>query len=110
MKTTWQMAGLVWLLVLARGEAQFGGPGRPDRDGRPGPWDNDVLVYRVRDDGRSEQLASFPRAGVPTVALLKNGKLIAAFQHFPKDDERNFDRVAVAFSSDQGRAWSQPEP
>jgi hypothetical protein len=110
MKATWQMAGLVLLLVLARGEAQFGGPGRPDGDGRPGPWDNDVLVYRMSNDGRSERLATFARAGVPAVARLKSGKLIAAFQHFPKDDDRNFDRVAASFSSDEGQSWSQPEP
>src|SRR5262245_30827577 len=110
MKATWRMAWLIWLLVLTRGEAQFGGQGRPDVEGRPGPWDNDVLVYRVGDDGRTERLATFARAGVPTVARLKSGKLIAAFQHFPQDEDRNFDRVAVSFSSDEGQSWSQPEP
>jgi hypothetical protein len=39
----------------------------------------------------------------------KDGRLLAAFQHFPKDDERNFDRVAVAFSKDEGVSWSKPE-
>jgi len=109
MKPIWQRVGLIWLLLQACAEAQFGGQARPDREGRPGPWDNDVLVYRVGEDGRSERLASFPRAGVPTVARLKNGQLIGAFQHFPRDDERNFDRVAVAFSRDEGRTWSEPE-
>jgi hypothetical protein len=55
-------------------------------------------------------MATFERAGVPTVARLNHGRLIAAFQHFPRDDDRNFDRVAVVFSWDEGQSWSEPEP
>lgn len=92
-----------------------GEPGRrPDAGGgvanRPGPWDNDVLVYRMGTNGASEKLATFERAGVPTLARLEDGRFIAAFQHFPKDDSRNFDRVAVRFSGDEGRTWTVPEP
>jgi hypothetical protein len=87
----------------------FNPVGRPDRD-RPGPWDNDVLVHRVSTDGRAEKLATFERAGVPTVARMKDGRLIAAFQNFPADDNRNFDHVAVRFSGDEGRTWSASEP
>lgn len=83
--------------------------GRPDPT-RPGPWDNDVVVYRVGRDGQRARLAVFERAGVPTVARLKDNRLIAAFQHFPPDASRHFDRVAVRFSSDEGRAWSPAEP
>ncbi|MBI5693317.1 MAG: hypothetical protein HZC55_24830 [Verrucomicrobia bacterium] len=81
----------------------------PDHSG-PGPWDQDVLVYRVEAGGRSEPLATFARAGVPTVARLRDGRLLAAFQHFPADDDRHFDRVAVCFSSDEGRTWTAPRP
>jgi len=84
-------------------------PGRPDKN-RPGPWDNDVLVYRVGEDGRAEKLATFDRAGVPTLARLNDGRLLSAFQHFPKDDNRNFDRVAVRFSRDEGRTWTDATP
>lgn len=85
---------------------------QPDSQRRnaPGPWDNDVLVYRLAADGHSEKLATFGRAGVPTLARMRDGRLIAAFQHFPADDDRNFDRVAVCFSSDEGRSWTKPEP
>jgi hypothetical protein len=69
-----------------------------------------VIVYCAGADGKVEKLATFERAGVPTVAKLKDGRLMAAFQNFPKDDTRNFDRVAVRFSSDEGRTWSAPEP
>jgi len=109
MRNRWCVAWALWLILVAGGKAQFRGPARPDREGRPGPWDNDVLVYRVSDEGRSERLATFPRAGVPTVARLKDGRLIAGFQHFPSGDDRNFDRVAAAFSRDEGQSWSQPE-
>ena len=86
----------------------FNPQGRSNRD-RPGPWDNDVLVYRISPDGRTEKLATFPRAGVSTVARLKDGRLIAAHQHFPADNDADFDKVAVHFSADEGRTWTQPE-
>ncbi|MBM3829313.1 MAG: hypothetical protein FJ406_02115, partial [Verrucomicrobia bacterium] len=84
------------------------GPASP-RTNQPGPWDNDVLVQRL-GPGQPQPLATFPRAGVPTLARLADGRLIAAFQHFPSDNNRNFDRVAVCFSSDEGRTWTKPEP
>lgn len=81
----------------------------PDRS-KPGPWDNDVIVIRIGTDGSQERLGTFERAGVPTAARLQDGRLIAAYQAFPADDDRNFDRVAVSFSTDEGRTWSSPEP
>jgi hypothetical protein len=67
-----------------------------------------VLVYRIGPDGQIEKLATFPRAGVPTVARLKDGRLIAAHQHFPADNDEDFDTVAMHFSADEGRTWTQP--
>ena len=83
-------------------------PGRPPA-GTPGPWDNDVVVYRVAATGQSTKLATFPRAGVPTMARLKDGRLIAAHQHFPADSDADFDKVAVHFSSDEGVTWTPPQ-
>jgi hypothetical protein len=71
----------------------------------PGPWGNDVLVYRMGRDGKVTQVATLERAGVPTIAPAKDGRLIAAHQHFPENDEATFDKVAVRFSSDDGKAW-----
>jgi hypothetical protein len=67
-----------------------------------------VLFYRASAGGNLEKLATFERAGVPTVARLKDGRLIAAHQHFPENDRENFDQVAVHFSSDEGRTWTAP--
>ena len=75
---------------------------------RPGPWDHDVLIYRVRLNGVPEQMGKFERAGVATVTRLRDGRLIAAHQHFPEDNEVDFDKVAVRFSSDEGRSWGPP--
>jgi hypothetical protein len=85
------------------------GPGLAERRIRPGPWDNDVLVSRVTLDGRIEKFGTFERAGVPTLARLKDGRLIAAHQHFPEDADADFDKVAVRFSSDEGRTWTAPK-
>ena len=85
------------------------GPADEARGGRPGPWDQDVLVFRIERDGKAEQVATFARAGVPTVARLADGRLIAAHQHFPADLGPDFDKVAVHFSTDEGRTWSEPQ-
>ena len=76
---------------------------------RPGPWDNDLLVYRISPDLEATRVTSFPRGGVPTLARLKDQRLIAAHQYFPESDAENFDKVAVRFSSDEGKTWSGPE-
>ena len=83
-------------------------PGRP-MAGQPGPWDSDVLVYRSGPDGKVEKLATFERAGVPTIARLKDGRLIVAHQHFPENAPADFDKVAVRFSADAGRTWGEPK-
>jgi hypothetical protein len=93
------------LACVASAVAFQGGPGRPPA-GTPGPWDNDVVVYRADRNDRVEQLATFPRAGVPTVARLSDGRLIAAHQYFPENDDAAFDKVAVRFSADAGRTWT----
>ncbi len=103
---------LIFALLLAISASAQLPPGSPNRrpdTNRPGPWDNDVIVYRVASGAAPEKLATFARAGVPTVARLTDGRLIAAFQNFPADDDRHFDRVAVRFSSDEGRSWSKTE-
>lgn len=85
------------------GQAPRQGP--PDRT-RPGPWNNDVVVHRVARDGGSVPLFTFARAGVATVTRLSDGRLIAAHQHFPEDNDTDFDKVAVRFSSDEGATWT----
>jgi hypothetical protein len=100
---------LCLLTHLLSAGAPADGPRQIDLN-RPGPWDNDVLVYRLGTNAAPEKLATFERAGVPTLARLKGGRILAAFQHFPSDDERNFDRVAVRSSTDEGQTWSAPQP
>lgn len=74
-----------------------------------GPWNRDVIVYRVSASGAVEKAATFERAGVPTIARMKDGRLIAAHQHFPESDRENFDKVAARFSNDEGRTWTAPQ-
>ena len=65
----------------------------------------DVIAYRVSASGAVEKVATFERAGVPTIARMKDGRLIVAHQHFPENDRESFDKVAVHFSSDDGKTW-----
>lgn len=100
------------------GTPNFRSPRRPDNfnpqpppqhfDG-DGPWNRDVIVYRASVSGAVEKAATFARAGVPTIARLKDGRLIAAHQHFPENDPENFDKVAARFSGDEGRTWTAPQ-
>jgi hypothetical protein len=64
------------------------------------------LVLRLAKDGTTGTIATFPRAGVPTLARLADGRLLAAHQHFPEHDDAAFDTVAVHTSSDEGVTWS----
>jgi hypothetical protein len=97
------IAAVVFAALAAFGQRQQGQPGEP------GPWDRDLLVLRVGPDGKVEQLATLPRAGVPTLARMKDGRLIAAHQYFPESDAANFNKVAVRFSEDEGRTWTPPQ-
>lgn len=101
-------AMIMLAVALPAGHAARGQPPL-SREGMPGPWNNDVLAYRVSPDGEVAQTATFERAGVATIARMKDGRLIAAHQHFPEKDEANFDKVAVRFSSDEGKAWTEPQ-
>jgi hypothetical protein len=106
-RVAFALLGLSWISLSGLAQQPFDGQGRPNRS-QPGPWQNDVLVFRVSRDGGREPLATFPRAGVPTLARLPDGRLIAAHQHFPDDNDADFDKVAVRFSSDMGRTWTDP--
>jgi hypothetical protein len=95
--------------ILSAAQAPPQKPPPPaERRNRPGPWDQDVLVHRIDTNGISTRMAVFDRAGVPTLCRWKD-RLIAAHQHFPENDQPNFDKVAVRFSSDEGRTWSAPQ-
>jgi hypothetical protein len=99
------LAGVALFIHSVSAQQPFDAAGRPNRS-QQGPWNNDVLVYRVASDGTTGHLATFPRAGVPTAARLADGRIVALHQHFPEDDDANFDKVAAHFSSDEGRSWT----
>lgn len=81
-------------------------PARQEERPQNGPWNNDVIVYQAKDDGTVTRLAEFERAGVPTLNRMPDGRLIAAHQHFPENDPASFDKVAIHFSSDEGKTWT----
>ena len=80
-------------------------PGLP----RMGPWNNNLELARSRDGKTFSQSTTFvERAGVPCLTQDAEGRLIAVFQWFPMDRRDDFDRIAVAFSRDQGATWTEP--
>lgn len=85
--------------------SQASAPKLPRTDG-PGPWDHDIVVYRMCPPQPPQKLATFPRGGVATAARLADGRIAVAHQHFPENDPDNFDKVAIRFSRDEGRTWS----
>jgi hypothetical protein len=98
---------VVAALAAAQPVAPGGNAGaRPAPQRGPGPWDRDVLIYRASAAGEVEKLGLFERAGVPTLARMADGRLIAAHQHFPENAPDDFDKVAIHFSSDEGKTWT----
>jgi hypothetical protein len=112
-----RISALIALVAAFASHAQTpprpNGPGGPptaaERAARGGPWDQDIVVYRVPQSGRPELLTKFERAGVATAARLGDGRLAIAHQHFPASNEADFDKVAVHFSRDEGASWSAAE-
>jgi hypothetical protein len=100
------LAPVVLLLFPVVASAQQGPPPIPGQG--PGPWNNDVQLYRVWPDGSGDVLANFERAGVASLIRLADGRLMAAHQWFPDNDPASFDKVAVRFSADDGVTWSAP--
>ena len=92
----------------SRGPNNFNPQPPPHNSSAEGPWKRDVIAYRASDKGNIEKVATFERAGVPTIARMKDGRLVVAHQHFPENDQASFDKVAVRFSSDDGSTWADP--
>src|SRR6185503_7511953 len=51
---------------------------------------------------------TFEGGGAPTIARLKDGRIMFAHQHFPQNGRVNHDQMSVRFSSDEGRTWTAP--
>jgi len=56
--------------------------------------------------GAPELIRTFPRGGVATAARLGDGRLAVAYQCFPENNEADFDKVAIHFSANEGRNWT----
>lgn len=75
-----------------------------------GPWNGD-LVLAYSEDGftftQGERLTQY--AGVPNLLYTSQGKLIATFQYFSREDESMYDVIAYSVSEDEGKTWSDVE-
>lgn len=77
---------------------------------RPGPWDHDLCILKSTDGlhfGRRQQFVA--GGGVASVVRDAKGRLIAAFQWFPRQKREDFDRVAVKVSTNEGKTWTDPQ-
>jgi hypothetical protein len=76
-----------------------------------GPWDNRLVVSRSEDGARFSRTGVVVAAagGVPDLAYDAQGRLVAIFQYFPDEPEEEFDRIAAAFSMDEGQSWTRPQ-
>jgi len=104
------------LQVLRRGQLPAAEPGNAGRRHGPnrrqsGPWDNDLYIAESADGLRFGRQQRFVEGGgVASVVRDAKGRLIAAFQWFPRERSGGFDRVAVKMSTDEGKTWSPPQP
>lgn len=74
-----------------------------------GPWSRNLSIATSTNGTTFATATTFvERAGVPSVIRDANGRLIAAFQWFPENDTA-WDKVAVAYSDDDGATWSEPQ-
>ena len=74
-----------------------------------GPWNNDLDFYESDDGLRFKKSGLFSeRGGVPTMAKLRDGRLLAMFQWFPVDRRESFDQIAATIGSSDGVTWSAP--
>ncbi len=81
----------------------------PPPSGNP-PWNNDLVIARSKDGFRFDTASTWTEAGgVPNVVRDAKGRLIAAFQWFPRMPRESFDRIAIRTSSDEGRTWTEPK-
>ncbi|MBI4612229.1 MAG: exo-alpha-sialidase [Planctomycetes bacterium] len=89
----------------------FAAPAPAQRSRGPGPWDGDLWLLESDggiEFGSARQVVR--GVGVPTLIADRSGRLVALFQWFPEDREDAFDRVAVSFSEDSAKSWSDPRP
>lgn len=85
-------------------------PGWEEREANTpnGPWARDLMMATSADGTAFSAPEVFvERAGVPSVVREADGRLVAAFQWFPQNDAA-WDKVAVAFSEDDGATWTEP--
>jgi hypothetical protein len=77
----------------------------------PGPWDNRLVLARSPDGLSFTDTGQtlVEAGGVPDLVRDGQGRLIAAYQHFPDKPEKAFDRMAVSISTDEGETWQPPQ-
>ncbi len=71
---------------------------------------NALAVERLPIDGAALPLDRFTSADTSSVARMKDGRIVVAYQGFPAGDKRDFNRTAVRFSNDEGRTWTDAAP
>ncbi|OGL99074.1 hypothetical protein A2501_02875 [Candidatus Uhrbacteria bacterium RIFOXYC12_FULL_57_11] len=112
-ETTEIPAASIPAVTLAPSAAKSGGDVASQRkqieaQNPDGPWSHDLMVATSVDGTAFSGSKTFvEHAGVPSVTYDAQGQLVAVFQWFP-DDDAAWDKVAVVFSDDEGKTWTEP--
>ena len=81
----------------------------PPRD-RTGPWDGDIVLLESTSGKNFRKAGKLvDGGGVPNLIRDMDGRLVATFQWFPGRSHEDFDKIAVSFSKDDGKSWSDPK-
>jgi hypothetical protein len=100
----------LWVVIAALAVIACAGAAWAQLPAGEGPWNRDLLILESADGLRFENARTFvERGGVPSLIRDGQGRLIAAFQWFPFEHQDAFDRIAVAFSTDEGKSWTKPQ-
>jgi hypothetical protein len=74
-----------------------------------GPWSRDLKWLTIQSGTPTPPAFFLMAAGVPSLTRDAKGRIFAAFQWFPANEEGAFDRVAVSTSDDGGKSWTPPK-
>ena len=80
------------------------------RDATRGPWFSSIKLALSNDGLHFEKThrVLVDRGGVSNICMASEGRIIVSYQYFSFLHEKEFNKMAVSISSDDGKTWDGP--